>query len=85
MSNIGRNKLVWSLFQYKATDYVVTKPGKFELVFTPSDGSAETRMEAFNFKEGGVIMGMYNTDEVMIWKSELCLMSVTFFMLMNNQ
>ena len=43
---------------------VVDKAGKFELVFTPSDGSAATRLEAFNFKDGGVIMGMYNTDEV---------------------
>ena len=51
-------------FQYKATDMVVDKAGKFELVFTPSDGSAATRLEAFNFKDGGVIMGMYNTDEV---------------------
>ena len=38
----------------------------FELVFTPADGSAPTRYEAFNFKDGGVIMGMYNTDEVQI-------------------
>ncbi len=43
---------------------VVDKPGKFEIVFTPADGGAATRMEAFNFKDGGVIMGMYNTDEV---------------------
>eukprot|EP00999_Lentomonas_sp_LEN2_P002564 NODE_446_length_1494_cov_310.825896_g414_i0.p1 GENE.NODE_446_length_1494_cov_310.825896_g414_i0~~NODE_446_length_1494_cov_310.825896_g414_i0.p1 ORF type:complete len:414 (-),score=122.84 NODE_446_length_1494_cov_310.825896_g414_i0:125-1366(-) len=49
--------------QYKATDLVVPK-GKFEIVFTPEDGSGEQRHEVFNFKEsGGVLMGMYNTDQ----------------------
>jgi hypothetical protein len=43
---------------------VVDKPGKFELVFTPSDGSAPKRFEVFNFKSSGVALGMYNTDEV---------------------
>jgi isocitrate dehydrogenase len=50
--------------QYKATDVVVDKPGKFELVFTPNDGSAPKRFEVFNFKSPGVALGMYNTDEV---------------------
>ena len=50
-------------FQYKATDVVVEGAGKFELVLTNSAGK-ETRYEAFNFKDGGVVMGMYNTDEV---------------------
>ncbi len=26
--------------QYKATDFVVDRPGKFDIVFTPTDGSA---------------------------------------------
>lgn len=40
-------------------------PGKFEIVFTPEDGSEPTRYEVFNFKgSGGVGMGMYNTEEV---------------------
>ena len=30
---------------------------------THQKASAPTRYEAFNFKDGGVIMGMYNTDE----------------------
>ena len=50
--------------QYKATDYVAKGAGKFEMVFTPKDGGAVERMEVFNFTDGGVLMGMYNTDEV---------------------
>jgi len=49
--------------QYRATDFVVKKEGKFEIVFTPADGSAEERYEVFNYPGGGVAMGMYNTDE----------------------
>lgn len=50
--------------QYRATDYVTPKPGKFEIVFTPTDGSAAETMEVFDFKDKtGVLMGMYNTDE----------------------
>lgn len=50
--------------QYKATDFVVTQPGKFEIVFTPSSGGKEERFEVFNFRDGGGVgMGMYNTDE----------------------
>jgi isocitrate dehydrogenase len=49
--------------QYKATDFVVEKPGTFEMVFKGDDGSVET-MEVYKFTgHGGVGMGMYNTDE----------------------
>jgi len=42
---------------------VTTKNGKFEVVFTPEDGSPEERMEVYNFKTGGGIgLSMYNTD-----------------------
>lgn len=48
--------------QYKATDAVVG-PGKFEIVFTAENGEKQT-FEVYNFKNGGgVLMGMYNTDE----------------------
>jgi isocitrate dehydrogenase len=33
------------------------------MTFTPSDGSAPKTFDVFNFKDRGVIMGMYNTDE----------------------
>ena len=49
--------------QYKATDLVVKKPGKFIVKFAPDDGSKAEEIEAFHFKDGGVLMGMYNTDE----------------------
>ena len=51
--------------QYRATDMVITKPGKFEISFTPADGSAVEKHEVFNFPGGGVGMAMYNTDEVL--------------------
>lgn len=48
--------------QYKATDIVVKQPGKMKLVFEPTDGSAASTYEVFNFLGGGVGMAMYNTD-----------------------
>ena len=49
--------------QYKATDFVVDKPGKFEIVFKGDDGT-EQKMEVYKFEgAGGVGLGMYNTDE----------------------
>src|SRR5580692_10436872 len=36
--------------QYKATDFVVKTPGKLTMVFTPTDGSAPTTHEIFDFK-----------------------------------
>lgn len=49
--------------QYKATDFVVDRAGKFEMTFTPDDGSQVKRWEVFQFPGGGVGMGMYNLDE----------------------
>ena len=39
--------------QYKATDIVLKKPGKLRLVFEPTDGSAASNYEVFEFKNGG--------------------------------
>jgi len=51
--------------QYRATDFVVNKPGKFIIQFIPDDGSEKKEMEVFHYpSEGGVGIGMYNTDEV---------------------
>ncbi|KAG5892954.1 hypothetical protein JTB14_015005 [Gonioctena quinquepunctata] len=48
--------------QYKAKDFVVTKPGKVEMVYTADDGEVKT-YHLFHYKGGGVAQGMYNTDE----------------------
>jgi len=49
--------------QYRATDFVTPGPGKFQIVFTPDDGSKPITYDVFNYKGTGVGMGMYNTDE----------------------
>lgn len=56
--------VITSVFQYKATDFVVEKSGTFKMVFVPKDGSGAKEWEVFNFPGGGVGLGMYNTDEV---------------------
>jgi isocitrate dehydrogenase len=47
--------------QYRATDFVVKGPGKFELVYTGTDGKVQ-KWDVFDYpKDGGVGIGMYNT------------------------
>merc|ERR1719414_2913985 len=59
--------------QYKATDFVAPGPGSFELIFRSADGS-ETKHTAFTFKDqGGVCMGMYNTDESITGFAHSCM------------
>jgi isocitrate dehydrogenase len=61
--------------QYIATDYVVTKPGKFIMKFEPDDGSKDGAFEheVYHFKKsGGPIMGMYNTDESITTFANTC-------------
>ncbi|XP_022168625.1 isocitrate dehydrogenase [NADP] cytoplasmic-like isoform X1 [Myzus persicae] len=48
--------------QYKATDYLVTRPGQLELVFTDHKGQVE-KLKVFDFKSPGVAMAMYNLDD----------------------
>lgn len=49
--------------QYRATDFVTKGKGKLTITFTPEDGSAVQSFEVFNFKNDGIAMAMYNTDE----------------------
>jgi len=50
--------------QYRATDFVVPKPGKVEVKYTPADGSDPVSYTVFDFKDGGgVSLSMYNTDK----------------------
>ena len=48
--------------QYKATDAVIDRPGKFMIRFEPEDGSEVQEFEVYNFKEPGILQGMYNLD-----------------------
>ncbi|EGW33366.1 isocitrate dehydrogenase [NADP], mitochondrial precursor-specific [Spathaspora passalidarum NRRL Y-27907] len=49
--------------QYKATDLVITEPGKLELTFTPANGGAPETRTVYDYKGTGVGLAMYNTDE----------------------
>jgi len=50
--------------QYKCTDFVAKKAGKFEVIYTPADGSPAQKYHVFDLpKDGGVGLAMYNTDE----------------------
>eukprot|EP00922_Rhytidocystis_sp_ex-Travisia-forbesii_P021692 GHVS01031761.1.p1 GENE.GHVS01031761.1~~GHVS01031761.1.p1 ORF type:complete len:458 (-),score=58.35 GHVS01031761.1:131-1345(-) len=49
--------------QYRATDFVVDKPGDLDITFTPKDGSEKKHFKVHEFAGGGVAMAMYNTDE----------------------
>jgi len=46
---------------YKAVDIVVPGAGKVEMVYTPAEGEP-VRLLIKEFKGGGVVMGMHNTD-----------------------
>jgi len=49
--------------QYRATDLVVPEAGTFDIVFTPKSGGQPKTYRVFDFPGGGVLLGMYNTDE----------------------
>lgn len=68
------------LFQYKATDARVKAGVKFQLCETDENGN-EKRHDVFTFKgTGGIIMGMYNTDEVsLIVKKRTCYGAISHF------
>lgn len=48
--------------QYRATDFVVPGKGKLTIKFEGEDGKTMEH-EVYQFKAGGVALGMYNTDE----------------------
>jgi len=50
--------------QYRATDVVISEAGSFDIVFTPAKGGEKKTYHVFDFPAtGGVLMGMYNTDQ----------------------
>lgn len=48
--------------QYKSQDFLVPGPGKLKISFEGDDGQ-KLDHEIFSFKDAGVALGMYNTDE----------------------
>jgi isocitrate dehydrogenase len=48
--------------QYRATDFVTKGKGKLTVKFEGEDGTVQ-EFEVYNFKNDGVAMAMYNTDE----------------------
>lgn len=49
--------------QYKATDVRIPGAGKLKMVFEPKGGGETQTWEVMDFKDPGIAMGMYNTDE----------------------
>jgi isocitrate dehydrogenase len=59
--------------QYKSTDMYINEPGSMKMVFTPSNpNSKPTERLVYDFKDNGVCMGMYNTDESIIDFAHSC-------------
>ena len=58
--------------QYKATDMVVKKGGKFEMVYSVP-GEEPVRETVYEFKDSdGVLLGMYNTDKSISGFAKAC-------------
>ena len=49
--------------QYRATDFVVDRPGKLTITFTADDGSVTDVHDVYHFDGPGVALAMYNTEE----------------------
>ena len=58
--------------QYKATDTLITKPGKLKMLFEPDDGSDVIEKEVFKFNEPGIALSMYNLDNSIIDFARAC-------------
>ncbi|KAK4781569.1 hypothetical protein SAY86_015671 [Trapa natans] len=49
--------------QYRATDTIISGPGKLKMVFVPEDGGKPMELDIYNFKGPGVALAMYNVEE----------------------
>ncbi len=58
--------------QYRATDTLISKPGKLKMVFEPSDGSPGFTKEVYNFEKKGIALSMYNLDQSIIDFARAC-------------
>ena len=57
--------------QYRATDVVLKGKGKLTMTFEAENGEKQ-QWEVFNFKDDGVAMCMYNTDESIMGFAHSC-------------
>jgi isocitrate dehydrogenase len=57
--------------QYRATELRVAQPGTVDLVYTPVGGQPQ-KLQVFTFKNPGVTMAMYNTDESIVEFARSC-------------
>ncbi len=57
--------------QYRATDFVVKGKGKLTIKFEGEDGTTIDH-EVYNFKDDGVALAMYNTDESITGFARAC-------------
>lgn len=48
---------------YNSQEFIVVKPGKAEIVFTPADNSGDVRLTVKDFDGPGIVMGIHNTDK----------------------
>ena len=58
--------------QYRATDTLISKPGKLKMVFEPTDGSEGFEKEIFNFERKGIALSMYNLDQSIVDFARAC-------------
>ncbi len=58
--------------QYRATDTLISKPGKLKMVFEPTDGTEGFEKEVFNFERKGIALSMYNLDQSIIDFARAC-------------
>jgi isocitrate dehydrogenase len=58
--------------QYRATDMVVSGPGRLTMRFEPAGGGEPIEHEVFNFPGAGVALSMYNLDESIAGFARAC-------------
>jgi isocitrate dehydrogenase len=58
--------------QYKCTDVIIPGAGKLKMVFEPAGGGEKKEWEVNQFKDAGVALSMYNTDESIIGFAQSC-------------
>ena len=58
--------------QYRATDTLITKPGKLKMVFEPKDGSEGFIKDVYEFEKEGIALSMYNVDQSIIDFARAC-------------